>query len=416
MKRSRLLSAFLYLFLLCTLPQSVGAHTAQTAPSDSCGLVVSLVTAAPGSEIYQLEGHSALRLRRPGGYDLAVNWGVFDFKAPNFVWRFVKGETDYMAAAYPFRYFIEEYAREGRALTEQRLLLDSVQAARVEALVMENLMPENVTYRYNYVKDNCATRPLGIVEAALGAPVVIDSAYVAKVEAELPGATFRSEMTRYHRAYPWYQFGIDVALGAGIDRPVTVRELAFAPVFLSDMLAHMYVKGADGSLRPLAGAPEIILPGREGGAVLPPTPAWRTPLAIALVVLVLTLAVSVADVRRRRLSRWFDSLLYGVYFLAGCLLTFLIFVSVHEATSPNWLYLWLNPFCLIAAVGVWIKSWRRVVYCYQICNFAALILLLAGHHYFGQALNPAFPILIACDLMRSATCIYVYGRMLKPVK
>ena len=101
-------------------------------------------------------------------------------------------------------------------------------------------------------------------------------------------------------------------------------------------------------------------------------------------------------------------LLFGVFFLTGCLLSFLIFVSVHEATSPNWLYLWLNPLCIIAAVGVWIKSWRRVVYCYQICNFAALILLLAGHHFFGQAFNPAFPLLIVCDLIRSATCIYVY--------
>lgn len=410
MKKSRLLSALFITFALALSGLHASAQTPSEGRGNAVPLVVSIVTAAPGSEIYQLEGHSAIRLQRPGRYDLAVNWGVFDFKAPNFVGRFVKGETDYMVAAYPFRYFIEEYAREGRRLTEQRLLLDSAQAARVEELIEVNLRPGNATYRYNYVKDNCATRPIGIVEEAIGAPVRIDSAYAAAVEARHPGATFRSEMSRYHSAYPWYQFGIDLALGSGIDRPLQLRERAFAPVFLSDMLTHAAVMAPDGAWRPLAEAPEQLLPGSETGTALPPTPWPLTPMAVGICLLAVTLTVSFIDIRRRRLTRWFDSLLYGVFFLAGCLLTFLIFVSVHEATSPNWLYLWLNPFCAVAAAGVWIKSWRRVVYCYQICNFAALIMLLAGHRFFGQALNAAFPIFIVCDLIRSATCIYVYGR------
>ena len=404
MNGRRLLLSILTIFLPLLAAAQVPADTAVGEPP----LTVSIVTASPGSEIYQLEGHSAIRLQRPGRYDLAVNWGVFDFKAPNFVWRFVKGETDYMVAAYPFHYFIEEYAAEGRRLVEQRLLLDSAQTARVEELISRNLRPENATYRYNYVRDNCATRPLGIVEEALGEPLVVDSAFISHVDSELAGATWRSEMTRYHANYPWYQFGIDLALGAGLDRPLELRELAFAPVFLCDMLAHSYVASSDGSLRPLAGEPQVLLPGKEEGVVLPPTSWLLSPMAVAVDLLVITLIISFLDIRRRRLSRWFDSLLFGVFFLTGCLLSFLIFVSVHEATSPNWLYLWLNPLCIIAAVGVWIKSWRRVVYCYQICNFAALILLLAGHHFFGQAFNPAFPLLIVCDLIRSATCIYVY--------
>ena len=114
------------------------------------------------------------------------------------------------------------------------------------------------------------------------------------------------------------------------------------------------------------------------------------------------------------LEKALDSLLYGAFTLCGCVLTFLIFVSVHEATSPNWLYLWLNPLCAIPAVCVWIKRCKRVVYWYQICNFAALILLLSGHIFMGLAMNPAFPLLILCDLMRSATQIYVYRGGIKP--
>lgn len=128
---------------------------------------------------------------------------------------------------------------------------------------------------------------------------------------------------------------------------------------------------------------------------------------MAAYILAAAVIVSVRDIRRRSLSRWFDALLFGVYGLLGCLLTFLIFVSSHEATSPNFLYLWLNPLCLFAAVGTWIKCCQRAVYCYHFCNFAAVLLLLTAHHYFGQALNPAFPLLMTADIIRSATNIYV---------
>ena len=110
---------------------------------------------------------------------------------------------------------------------------------------------------------------------------------------------------------------------------------------------------------------------------------------------------------RYRVSRWFDTILYSLFGLSGLLLTFLIFVSTHEATSPNWLYLWLNPLCFIGAIGIWIKKGRRAVYFWKILNFALLMVLcvlaLAG----VQALNSAFWPLIFSDMMRSATYLYI---------
>lgn len=361
----------------------------------------SLVTCAPGSEIYQLEGHEALRVRMGGGIDLAVNWGLFDFHSPNFIYRFVKGETDYMAGAYPFAIFLEEYAEEGRRVVEQEINLTPPQASRLLALVEENLLAENRIYRYNYVKDNCATRPFELIERAAGVPIVFTDADSAATD-----ATFRSEMTRYHRNYPWYQFGIDIALGAGIDYRITPRERIFAPVELERALEKACFLMPDGQKIPVVADTSILLPGPAKGVAEEPTPLLLTPTAAGWYLLILTITVSVIDLRRRRLSRWFDSVIFGIQFLAGCLLTFLIFISVHEATSPNWLYLWLNPLCVVPAIGVWIKSWKRVVYWYQICNFAALTVLLSAHSILGQALNGAFPLFILCALIRSAIDIY----------
>ena len=419
------------MFFICLLIQTlaVQAHAQTEAPVQPRErMTVSLVTAAPGREVYQLEGHSALRLRKEVAdtamtglwrplYDVAVNWGVFDFASPNFIYRFVKGETDYMALAYPFNLFLEEYRMEGRRVVEQELNLTPDEMARLESLIGENLLPENRTYRYNYVKDNCATRPLAMVERAMGDTITLDPA--ASMHEYLPGdagwpRTFRKDMTDYHRNYPWYQFGIDLALGSGIDYPITARERTFAPVYLESEIARATRTMPDGSRAPVVTESRVIVEGAPEGVADGATPWPLTPFAVAIDLFVLTAVISVFDWRRRRLTRWLDSLLYGAFTLCGCVLTFLIFVSVHEATSPNWLYLWLNPLCAIPAVCVWIKRCKRVVYWYQICNFAALILLLSGHIFMGLAMNPAFPLLILCDLMRSATQIYVYRGGIKP--
>ncbi len=378
---------------------------------------VSLLTADPGADIYQLEGHTALRVTAPGEYDVAINWGVFDFKAPNFVYRFVKGETDYMCAAYPVTLFFDEYVREGRRVTEQVLDLTPAQAERVVELIQENLLPENRVYRYNYVLDNCATRPLAIIEKAIGdtlafsAPDNFVYGETGRSEADYAdGApdTFRREMTRYHRSYPWYQFGIDLALGSGIDRPVSTRERGFAPVYLRALLADATIPAdSAGERRPVVSSEWVVLEGNPDGVCERLTSAPFTPRAVSGYILAVAIALAIYDIRRRKLSRWFDSLMFGVYGLLGCVLTFLIFVSSHEATSPNYLYLWLNPICLFAAVGIWIKCCQRAVCCYHFCNFAAVLSLLAAHRLLGQSFNSAFPLLMVADIIRSATYIYI---------
>jgi hypothetical protein len=91
--------------------------------------------------------------------------------------------------------------------------------------------------------------------------------------------------------------------------------------------------------------------------------------------------------------------------LAGCLIAFLIFVSVHEATSPNWLFVWLNPLCLIPTIFIWLKNCKKLVLSYQIANFVALFLLSALWGFLPQTANAAFLPLILGDAMRAASYI-----------
>ncbi len=385
---------FKILLLFCIIIFASDAATGEE-PDVMPAPSVSLITCSPGEKIYELCGHTALRVRA-GDMDMAVNYGTFDFSAPNFVYRFVKGETDYMVSAYPFRYFLEEYRRQGRSVTEQPLNLTDEEATRLVKMLDENLQPANRTYRYNYVKDNCSTRPLMMVERATGRTV----SFPADPADSL--TTFREIMRHHHVNYPWYQFGIDLALGSGIDYRVSVREKTFAPLLLKEMMDSATIggcKAVNGSVTLLEAVP--------GHGPLSPTPVLLSPMAVALAILLLTVVVAVCDIRRRRITRWVDAALFGAYGLAGCLIAFLVFVSIHEATSPNWLLLWLNPLCLLVPALIYIKKCRRLVKLYGFINFAALILLIVMWPWLGQSGNPAFLHLVTADVILTLRYLYI---------
>lgn len=391
--------------LLPVMALALPADSVTARPVDN-GYKVSLLTCRAGANIYELEGHSALRLTNEStGVDVVVNWGIFDFDAPNFVYRFVKGETDYSAGVAPTSYFLRAYAHQGRKVVEQDLDLTPEQILLLQNLISENLLPENRIYRYNYVLDNCSTRPLRMVERAIGDTLTFDGdALRPEVK-----STFRDAMRSYHVNYPWYQFGIDLALGSGIDRPITVTEAAFAPESLEIMMAT--AKKSDGT--PIVSATRYLTDADSESAILPPTLWWLTPMFWSCVIAAISLILTVSQIKRRSfrgstVTRLFDTLMFGLFGMVGLVITFLIFVSVHEATSPNWLYLWLNPLCFIGAIAVWVKSAKKLVYSYQIVNFALLIILAVIFLCGIQSPNPAFIPLMAADAMRALAYILTF--------
>lgn len=345
-------------------------------------LTVSLITCWPGEEVYELCGHEAIRVRGQG-IDSVWNYGTFDFTAPGFIYRFVKGETDYMLSSYPFEYFMPEYINAGRRVVEQELNLSQEEARRLLDMLRQEALPQNRVYRYNYVKDNCATRIVDRLDQALGKPVVYTDT--------IRYGTFRREMRAFHRDYPWYQFGIDLALGSGLDYDLRGREEMFVPL---DMMRRVQTAVmADG--RPLVRTTSVLNQGVPD-ATLGPSPWWTNPLFWSIMLLLFTLGVCIYEARRKSINRWLRSLYFGVCGLAGCVIAFLVLVSSHEATSPNVLILWLNPLQLITAICVWWHRTRRVELVMSWYNIIAVGVLLLVWPFQAQSANPAFFPLMAC--------------------
>lgn len=122
-----------FLLLFCFL---IGLSPLRAQQSDSIQL--SLLTCAPGQEIYELFGHTAIRYQNfTRGEDYVFNYGMFSFRTPNFVLRFVKGETDYQLGVTPYIYFESEYAMRGSSVYQQVLNLTEAEKQRLYDLLRE---------------------------------------------------------------------------------------------------------------------------------------------------------------------------------------------------------------------------------------------------------------------------------------
>ncbi|MBQ1177849.1 MAG: DUF4105 domain-containing protein, partial [Bacteroidaceae bacterium] len=106
---------------------------------------VSLVTCSPGTAVYEVYGHTALRVEIPSqGVDAAVNYGLFSFEAPNFVWRFIKGETDYVVGIIGYPIFEREYTHYSSGKNGFKFILREghMTEAGIDALISRAIKAE----------------------------------------------------------------------------------------------------------------------------------------------------------------------------------------------------------------------------------------------------------------------------------
>ena len=383
-------AAFVLVLLGCAAP----AHAQERLLSDAAR--VSLLTALPGDAVHALYGHSALRVYDPErDIDLSFNYGTFDFDAW-FVPRFVYGELDYFLSHYPFALGVESYRREGRPVIEQVLNLSAAQREAVFRFLALNARPENRYYRYDFLFDNCSTRIRDLFETTLGGalrfPALPDT-----------GRTFRALIDPYQGVF--LDTGIDLLLGAPVDRTALPREMMFLPDHLMAAFDAAVVDtgAADtgAAAVPLVARTDTVLwidGYRRPAAGLP----WVSVLLWA--AFALGAAVTYRDYRAGRVvRRVVDVPLFAVTGVLGVLIVFLWFVSLHEVTARNWNLLWAWPTHLAAAwlllrgrtPGAWLRRYTGAA------AVAALAFAL-GWFAWPQHLPPALLPLLLLLALRGA--------------
>ena len=366
----------------------------QAIASGNDSIRLSLLTCAPGEEIYSLFGHTAIRYEDPvNGIDAVFNYGLFSFNTPNFILRFSLGETDYQLGATDYAHFAAEYAFDGRSVWQQTLNLSKEEKAELIRLLQKNYLPENRVYRYNFFYDNCATRPRDKIEES------IDGKVIYPAEPQDGSLSFRDIVHQYCKGHPWARFGIDLCIGSEADRPITQRQMMFAPFYLMDAFAGAQIVH-DSVQRPLVSGKELIvdaLPEEEEGGWMP------TPFQCSLLLFILTAAATIYSIRKRTGLWGVDLILFGAAGIVGCVLAFLALFSEHPAVSSTFLFLVFHPGQLLLLPYI-IYCVRKGKKCwYLTLNIVVLTLFMVLFPLIPQRFDLAVVPLALCLLIRSAS-------------
>lgn len=351
------------------LTASTEAQTADSAKVDEIaqnrqtyfdGLKVYLLTCGPGKEAYSLFGHTAIRISQPErGQDFVVNYGMFSFSQDYFVLRFVFGITDYQMGICDYYYFEQEYRSEGRWVFQQELNLTNGEKEALLAAIDENYKPENRTYRYNFFYNNCTSKARDIIFENLEGSILNNN----KIDETVSFRELCHSKTYNHR---WSQFGNDLLLGIKADLPTDRNEQQFLPENLMHDFSEAVVV-SNGKQRKLVKSENFIVDKQTVTEETSIANSLTSPRALLAAISIIILAITIFEIRNRRIFWLTDAVLLLTTGAAGVILFAMIF-SGHPTVRINLQILVLNPVSLFMAIPFALRerkkstSWWHKVY------------------------------------------------------
>ncbi|MFT7073447.1 MAG: hypothetical protein ACJAX3_002444 [Patiriisocius sp.] len=344
---------------------------------------ISVITIGPGTLLYDSFGHSAFRVKDPSnGTDMVFNYGTFDFDTPNFYIKFARGKLPYALSVRDYNSFIATYKRQKRWVKEQRLNLTYEEKATMFEYLINNAQPEKKEYQYDFFYDNCATKMRDVVYTVLNYKLVHNKEYVTTPY------TFRELIQQRLQWNTWGSLGIDIALGAVIDRAATPTEHQFLPEYIFKAAAVAEIN-REGTFVPLvkqiATTYDVASPEKKSSFI-------TSPFFVFCLIAIFIFYITCKDITLKKRTRWLDSALFLITGLVGILLLTLWLGTDHTATANNYNVLWafpLNLFFFVLIHKVKPKTWLYRYVFFLILLFALLTFhWISGVQIFAIALLP----------------------------
>ena len=376
---------------LCLLPLLLlfGLFTSnRLAAQDStkAALQISILTCAPGEDVYTAWGHTAIRIIDSAKQtDIVFNFGTFDFNTPNFLLEFVKGNLNYFLSADNFQNFILEYQYYGRSIKEQVLILTDAEKINWQNALLKNLEGNNRYYLYNFITDNCTTR--------------VKDGFYQFASNQVPPSTIKSYRTHvveapYQQGIPWIGLGIDILLGAVSDKAPTAIQAGFLPDLLFDQLAVQTSHIAS----------------TQNYDFTKTTPTKPTdPIYYIVGLIILYLFVGRWNARWAVIAaKMIDVSLLFIFGLGGLLLVYMSVFSKHTACHDNFNIAWIHPFYFIALILYFMKPiWAG--YLGRIFFIAAIGLILVSY-WLPQSFSSSVYLLMIVSLLLNYRLISLIKR------
>ena len=392
------LNIFLYrlllTFILLDISKIAIGNTTNYAETPADSIRVSLLTCSPHDEIYSLYGHTAIRYEdKASKTDIVVNYGMFSFKKPFFVARFVLGLTDYEMGIQDFNDFCYEYQYFGSQVTQQEINLTPEEKGQLLKALQDNYANVRV-YRYNYFYNNCTTKARDIILKSINGKIEYKNAIDKSV-------SFRYLIHGCNANYSWASFGNDLLLGFKADMQTTREEQQFLPDNLMRDFGQAKIVSADGSARPLVKNTEIIVKGNDH-AIAGKTKV--TPQFVFITLLLLIAAIVVAEFKTKKRFLWVDISLLLASGLAGLILFVMLF-SEHPTTSTNLQIFILCPLNLYWAIYI-IKNKRNERKLRKAWTFLSIMLCIGLSGRLIQVYAEGMPLLALSLLLKNCCNLY----------
>jgi hypothetical protein len=301
--------------------------------SSKAALQISILTCAPGEDVYTAWGHTAIRIIDSSKQtDIVYNFGTFDFDTPNFLLEFIKGNLNYFLSADNFQNFIFEYQYYGRSIKEQVLILTDAEKINWQNALLKNLEGNNRYYLYNFIIDNCTTR--------------VKDGFYQFANTQVPPSNIKSFRTHvveapYQQGIPWIGLGIDVLLGAVSDQAPTALQAGFLPDLFFEQLA----------------AQAKHIESTQNYDFTKTVPVQPTdPVYYIIGLIMVYLFVGKWNARWTVIAaKMIDVSLLFIFGLGGFLLLYMSVFSKHTACHNNFNIAWFHPLYWIALVCYFIN-------------------------------------------------------------
>jgi hypothetical protein len=242
------------------------------------------------------------------------------------------------------------YAAERRSVVAQELLLEPVERRKLVDFLSATAATDARYYKYDYYRDNCATRLRDLLDRA------VHGRLSAASRAPSP-LTYREETLRLTADDPVLMLGLDVAMGSNIDQPLTAWQAAFLPVHLAEAVRRTRVQTPGGEA-PFVVREHVLLPSPPRPVRAAPPRFWPPMLLAGLLGGMVFAGLGALAARNRPVRVLFAALL-GALGLAvgalGLLMTGLAAFTDHVVTYRNENLLLCTPWSValgVIAIGV----------------------------------------------------------------
>ena len=384
------------LLLLLTIGCLIQSARAALSPQAT----ISHITVAPGRDLYDSFGHTAIWVHDPAnGIDKVYGYGTYDFNAPNFYGKFVRGQLDYMLSVIDMGTFIYGYQYQNRSVTDQVLNLSPEQKEQMYAFLENNYLPENRFYKYDFFFDNCTSRVRDVLKNIGGDNLTFSPPAEQR--------SFRQWIDLFLQDQDWSDFGMDLGLGALSDRTATPYESMFLPENLFTGLGKATI-ARDGQKQPLVLQTRTLFQAtpieKEAEGFSPIRAFWLAFLLVA--------AITWWQYRKNNTGFRLDVFLFVLAGLTGCVLVFLWFGTDHGVTRHNWNLTWAWPLHLFVAFLLGKKNKPEWLSVYFLVYAIVTGIVLLGWRMWPQELDAE---LVPLVLMLALRAVFVYLRLKRPV-